>query len=245
MVYKCVKFAKGCLPSQLGTTYFSSSPKVQRLIKSHGIENFTFEIRQIFNDINKARTWETKILTKFLNHPKFLNIHKNDGFCKIDNSGCKNPMYGTIAPNRGIPHKQETIQKISESCSGEKNGFYGKHHSEEFKQRRSDELSGISMNIGEDNPFYGKTHSDENRVKISQAVKERFDKRFQGNTYHTPHGTFCNLRDSELQNLSYLSVHNWCSTPDRKITQQMTIRSKYLTKNMIGKTFREIGFWID
>lgn len=32
-----------------------------------------------------------------------------------------------------LRRSDETRRKISEACKGEKNGFYGKHHSEEAK----------------------------------------------------------------------------------------------------------------
>jgi hypothetical protein len=112
-IYYGVKFAKGCLPSDLGTTYFSSSSRIRNLIKQHGAENFDFEVRKVFQTVEKARDWETKILTKFLEKPKFLNKHKNDGFCKIDNAGIRNPRYGTIS-NKGSRWSlsEETKQKM-------------------------------------------------------------------------------------------------------------------------------------
>ena len=52
---------------------------------------------------------------------------------------------------------------------GENNPFYGKHHTDETKQKISivnkDRLS------GENHPMYGKHHTDETRQKISEANK--------------------------------------------------------------------------
>lgn len=36
---------------------------------------------------------------------------------------------------KGIKHKSETIQKMKETHTGEKNHFYGKQHSEDSKQK--------------------------------------------------------------------------------------------------------------
>lgn len=46
---------------------------------------------------------------------------------------------GRQAPNKGIPHSNETKQKISLAVSGEKNGFFGKHHSDEQRQKKREE----------------------------------------------------------------------------------------------------------
>jgi len=46
---------------------------------------------------------------------------------------------GKIAPNKGIPHRGSTKQKISESLRGEKNGFYGKQHSPEQREKKRQE----------------------------------------------------------------------------------------------------------
>ena len=63
---------------------------------------------------------------------------------------------------------------------GKDNPFYGKHHTEETKQKISSKNKGriISekeremrkrINSGENNPFYGKTHSKEVKQKIREA----------------------------------------------------------------------------
>jgi len=57
------------------------------------------------------------------------------------------------------------------SCSslGDKNPFYGKHHTEENK----DKLRVTPSQPGKKNPFYGMTHSKETREKLSRIGKER------------------------------------------------------------------------
>lgn len=54
-------------------------------------------------------------------------------------AGEKNPMFGKIPWNKGLPRSEETKRKISESRAGkfigEKNHFFGKKHTEETKQK--------------------------------------------------------------------------------------------------------------
>ena len=57
------------------------------------------------------------------------------------------------------------------SCrsKGNRNGMFGKHLSEEAKQKISDRFK------GENNPFYGKHLSEETKRKISEAQKGKYD----------------------------------------------------------------------
>lgn len=65
--------------------------------------------------------------------------------------------------NKGIFLSEEHKKKISNSLSGEKCYWYGKHHSEETKKKLSEIFS------GEGNPNYGKPMSKEQKKKISES----------------------------------------------------------------------------
>ena len=75
--YYGVRYAKGCHPSQLWTTYFTSSETISDLIEEHGKDAFTFEVRKTFIDRDSANAWETKFLTRInaAKHPEWLNDH--------------------------------------------------------------------------------------------------------------------------------------------------------------------------
>lgn len=79
---------------------------------------------------------------------------------------------GTVAPNGynlthgGDAHiifSDETREKISKAHTGDKNGFYGKKHSEEFKKKQSNSKKGKSS--------YNKgiPHSEEHKAKLKLA----------------------------------------------------------------------------
>lgn len=55
--------------------YFTSSKLVKRLIKEHGVEQFSYEIRKLFSSYENARKWEYKVLhrMKVVKNPNFLN----------------------------------------------------------------------------------------------------------------------------------------------------------------------------
>jgi len=46
---------------------------------------------------------------------------------------------GRQAPNKGVPSSSETKKKISDAMKGENNPFFGKHHSEEQRQKKREE----------------------------------------------------------------------------------------------------------
>jgi hypothetical protein len=69
---------------------------------------------------------------------------------------------------------------------GEANGFYGKHHTEETKQKIGEKSK--ERNQGELNPFYGKHHSEETKQKMrgrkkSQEEIEKIRKAVMGKQY--------------------------------------------------------------
>ena len=55
---------------------------------------------------------------------------------------------------------------MSEAMKGENNPFYGKKHTEETKQKISENRKGKCA--GEEHPMYGKHHTEESLQKISQ-----------------------------------------------------------------------------
>lgn len=46
---------------------------------------------------------------------------------------------GRPAPNKGVPHSEETKKKIRESVIGDKNPFFGKHHTMEQREKKRQE----------------------------------------------------------------------------------------------------------
>jgi predicted RNA-binding Zn-ribbon protein involved in translation (DUF1610 family) len=62
--YYGVRYARGCNPSELWVTYFSSSKYVAQRVKEHGANSFEFEIRKEFQTPKQARDWEEKVLRR-------------------------------------------------------------------------------------------------------------------------------------------------------------------------------------
>lgn len=66
---------------------------------------------------------------------------------------------------------EEYRKAMSQATSGEKNGMYGKHHTEEAKQKMSQSKKGKYS--GSNNPMYGKHHTEEAKQKMSEAASQK------------------------------------------------------------------------
>jgi group I intron endonuclease len=166
---------------------------LQMSYNKYNIENFTFDILHTCNTIDEAKELELKYLED-INIRQFLyNMHYN-------NSG------GDTLTNH--PNRTEIIEKITRSCRimidgltpekrkeifgqkiGEKNGMYGRTHTDEVKKRSSDMHKGntyckgkkasaetrqklaivASQRTGDANHFFGKRHSEETKQKLREA----------------------------------------------------------------------------
>ena len=105
------------------------------------------------------------------------NVTYNDAHIQrgINNRG---KYKGENNPMYGKHHTEETKQKISEIQSErfkdkEKHPFYGKHHTEETKQKLSNSKKEL-FKYKENNPMYGKHHTEETKQKISKARKGKY-----------------------------------------------------------------------
>ena len=86
----------------------------------YGCNSFTFSVLDTANTRTESLQLETK----------YMNLY---GGIESDNIYNQQDLTG---PNESVK------QKISESVSGSNNGFYGKHHTEEFKQKHSKRMTG-------------------------------------------------------------------------------------------------------
>lgn len=153
--YYGVRFSKNCRPEDLWVSYFTSSKYVKSFAKQYGKPDI-IQIRKTFENKNKARLWEEKVLRK-------MKVVEKDNWLNKSN-------------NKSIDLKFSTHY-------GEKNGMFGKKHSEEskikmkrkFTEEHKAKLSAAKKisYIGSGNNFYGKKHSAESRLKMSIAAKNR------------------------------------------------------------------------
>jgi hypothetical protein len=67
----------------------------------------------------------------------------------------------------GKKHTDESKKKMARPQYGKNNGMYGKHHTKKSKQKMSIANSGIK------NAFYGKKHTKETKKTMSDKAKNR------------------------------------------------------------------------
>ena len=126
----------------LDPNYYGSGTAIKRAVKKYGKENFQVEVLYYYDTVEECRKDEERILTEY-------NV-------------------------RDCPHsynlKNSAIGMTSEDVRGENNPNYGKHFSEEHRQKMSKARKGRR---GKDAPNYGKHLSKETKKKLSESLKGR------------------------------------------------------------------------
>jgi hypothetical protein len=160
-VYYGVRSANKVEPYEdLWNKYYTSSPKVQRLIEETGKDSFDVEVRRVFETKEQAVAWETKVLRrcKVLHDARWLNqnvagyiiptaesnkkisdFHKGKPKSELQKEKIRE---SNIGKNKGKIATAEHRRKNSDAHKGSKNGRYGKEVSEETRQRISDAKKG-------------------------------------------------------------------------------------------------------
>jgi group I intron endonuclease len=165
---------------------------LQRAYNLDGEDKFKYDIIHVCDTEEEAKEIELKYLTDLSIRDKLYNLNYN-------NSGgdllTHHPEKEAIREKIVNSHK-ETMSKMTPEERkqkygklGEKNGMYGKTHTDEVKKKNSEmkkgntycrgkklsnetklKLSEIRKGkyIGEKNPFFGKHHSEETKQKIRE-----------------------------------------------------------------------------
>jgi group I intron endonuclease len=151
---------------------------LQRAYNLDGEDKFIYEIIHRCNTEKEAKEIELQYLTDLSIRDKLYNLNYN-------NSG------GDLLTNH--PDKESIRDKISKTCAetiskmsseerkqkygkyGERNGMYGKTHTEEARKILSEIKK--NKNTGEENSFFGKHHTKETKQKFSEIAKQRIGKK--------------------------------------------------------------------
>ena len=115
-----------CIERRYNEHVYCEKPmyELDRAIKKYGIENFDYCILESFN------TYNLEEVNKWMDE-------KEDYYIQFYNS--LHPNGYNLLSNRHHPEFSEiTKERISTSCLGKNNGFYGRNHSEETRKRMSE-----------------------------------------------------------------------------------------------------------
>lgn len=151
-VYYGCRYAKGCKPSELWVSYFTSSKVVRSLIQSDGKSSFSCEVRRTFDSIEECRNWEHRVLKRMrvVARKIFLNLTDNKS---ID------PVRASVGPKNRSMETNLRMAKVAERM-GKSNR--GKKRSEEFRDSVRERMKGNSF-------AKGRTDSPETRAKKRQS----------------------------------------------------------------------------
>jgi group I intron endonuclease len=132
---------------ELNDSYLGSGENLIAAVKKYGKENFSKEILYIATSEADAYNKEAYYIELFnaVESPDFYNISPGNNY-----SATKK-----FVRDRSYTKTPEYRQRMSEACRGEKNGMYGRHHTEEAKKKMSEHSKGLVA--GEKNGMYGKS----------------------------------------------------------------------------------------
>lgn len=116
--YYGVRYGKNCHPTQLWTSYYTSSKYVLDLRKQAG-EPDVIQVRRIFPSVQEAVNWETRVLRRMrvVTRSDFLNR----AYCSASGA-----VHAAVS--------DETKAKIGAKSKGRKT-FLGRKHTEETKAK--------------------------------------------------------------------------------------------------------------
>lgn len=188
--YYGVRYAKGCAPSDLWRTYFTSSRHVEKTRSLLG-EPDVVEVRRVFDDPMKAREWEDKVLRRLAVpcSEKWLNRHHGGKYFGSQPKTAETRRKMSESRKAlGIKMSEETKERIRRAALARPPRKMGPM-SEDTKRKISEANRGKPGMVGDANPTKrpevaakisaSKTgvsngpHTEETRRKISEANKGR------------------------------------------------------------------------
>jgi hypothetical protein len=161
-VYYGVRSANKVEPNEdLWNKYYTSSPKVQKLIEETGKESFDVEVRKVFETKEQAVAWEAKVLRrcKVLHDVRWINQNVAGYIIPTEESNKKISDF-----HKDKPKSDEHKRNLSLSQKG-KPKLNSKNQTPEYRALMS------KLKSGENNPMYGKGCTPERAANISAAKK--------------------------------------------------------------------------
>ena len=173
--------------NNLNDGYMGSGKRIKSAINKHGIENFSKEILDVFDNEEDMKNREKELV--ILNEMSYnlceggkggwSYVNKNGLGLSYSNSELakKNASLGAQKFSRLIAEdedfRNQFVQKIKDTHASTKEGYIhswsGKTHKEETKQK----LRGHTRQSGEKNSNYGKPRSEETKQKIRETLLKR------------------------------------------------------------------------
>lgn len=209
---------------QIGTDfdgYFGSGDALRAAIKKYGSENFIRKTLSTHQSSNEAFVAEESAIG---------NKWNTDPLCYNKCPGGSGGNKTTLTEHDRLLHIQK-MRQIHANRSSEQQEAINKKLSAIHKNRSSEEQQRIW------------NKQQETRRKLYPKDKEN-NPMFKGH-YQTPWGIFSTSFDAVNTlsfNMNFQVLIKWCKNNDTIITQRMINRNTYLTQEMLGMTFKDLGF---
>jgi group I intron endonuclease len=177
-----------------GKTYYGSSGKVkkrwathkrtlengthhnlllQRSWNKYGVDAFEFKIIAQFSIISEALKMEEKLLEEHFQTKLCFNLSKaaagGDNTSKHPNNAAIREKISLAGKRRYAAMSIEDRKKLAHP--GDKNGVFGKHHTEEARQKMGEARRKYNQEHG--SPWTGRHHTEESRAKLSIKAQQR------------------------------------------------------------------------
>lgn len=146
---------------------------MRRAINKYGWENIKHEILHTNLSEKEAKSLETYYITQVYHSNQrefgYNQTCGGDGILGYQHSDLTKEKISNYS--KLMWEREDFRHEMSLKHSGEKNGNYGKHISEEQRKILSQKAK---LRVGDKNPFYGKTHTTETKKKISKKLVGRY-----------------------------------------------------------------------
>ena len=197
--YSCDINHRWCIHRSTLKTNRHCNILMQRAYNKYGSECFDYEILQECETEEEAKNVELSYLEDLTIRDKLYNLHYNSSGGDLmtyhpNKEKIIEKIKNTLKENISKMTKENRLERWGRS--GEKNGMYGRTHTDEVKrlysdmhkgntynlgrkasQETKDKMSAIaSERLGEKNHFFGKHHSEETLKKIQETKQKNIAK---------------------------------------------------------------------
>ena len=147
---------------------YETSPRFFNAILKYGWNNFEHIILYKNLSLEEANKIEIQLIKQYQTQDDKYGYNIASGGKNFEHSEETKQKIGKANSQslKGKTHSTEWSQMMSQKFSGAGNPFYGKHHTEETKQKISQNRKGKLT--GQDHPLYGKHHTKNSLQKISE-----------------------------------------------------------------------------
>lgn len=162
---------------KLNDSYLGSGTLLKKALDKYGRNNFKKEILEICNNYEDLNLAERKWITRF-------NAVKSNQYYNIAEGGFNsNPCAGLSKEK-----EENRRKKLSNAVKGNKNYFYNKHF------------------YGTQHPMYGKHHTQESKQKMSLAKQGKNAPTAKSIAIYTPDGQFVRKFDTQREFKIFLGL---------------------------------------